>query len=374
MEIIPESVQAPIVYAGFWRRFAAFLIDCVVLACIEFVFLFIFFLIFHQADGGAVAGFSVVWIGYFSWAESSKHQGTPGKRMMGLTVTDLSNKRISFWRAFGRTLAKLLSWVILMIGFFMAGFTEKKQGLHDIIAGTLVVKDRPAKKIASIFFIAIIVLIVGGCVFGYLRTRPSGLMQKISLEDIATIAIPSYLSPAYNPGYDDPDVTSPADRIAKLRTLTDSNLTYQFTGESFSNFEGSSEAYPERLAVTFYKDGNMGSESDYIEYLGSLPDEELEDPIIQNIDFRNTQETIQGPYTIATTYFTYEESDTWSDLKRGENVVILTDPSRNVRIFFMARDGWYNKADLIKQAVKVADSLSVNQPALDTLFSSLKHS
>jgi uncharacterized RDD family membrane protein YckC len=57
-----------------------------------------------------------------------------------LKVTDLEGRRISFARATGRHFAKLLSGFILMIGFIMAGFTQRKQALHDMIAGTLVVR------------------------------------------------------------------------------------------------------------------------------------------------------------------------------------------------------------------------------------------
>ena len=60
---------------------------------------------------------------------------------LGLKVTDLQGKRISFARATGRHFAKLLSGMILLIGYIMAGLTERKQALHDMIAGTLVVRE-----------------------------------------------------------------------------------------------------------------------------------------------------------------------------------------------------------------------------------------
>ena len=72
--------------------------------------------------------------------ESSVYQATLGKMMLGLRVTDLHGKRISIGRAVGRYFAKILSAVILCIGFIMAAFTQKKQALHDLIAGTLVVR------------------------------------------------------------------------------------------------------------------------------------------------------------------------------------------------------------------------------------------
>ncbi len=68
-------------------------------------------------------------------------QGTVGKKILGLRVTDLNGNRVSFGRASGRFFGKIVSGFTLMIGYIMAGFTEKKQALHDMIAGCLVVKS-----------------------------------------------------------------------------------------------------------------------------------------------------------------------------------------------------------------------------------------
>ena len=77
---------------------------------------------------------------YFALMESSSKQATLGKMALGIRVTDVNGNRIGFGRATGRHFAKILSGLILGIGFLMAAFTEKKQALHDMIAGTLVVK------------------------------------------------------------------------------------------------------------------------------------------------------------------------------------------------------------------------------------------
>lgn len=82
---------------------------------------------------------AVFWL-YFAVWESSRSQATPGKMIFGLVVTDTEGDPISFWRATGRTLGKYLSALIFLIGFIMAAFTEKKQALHDLIAGCLVLK------------------------------------------------------------------------------------------------------------------------------------------------------------------------------------------------------------------------------------------
>lgn len=88
-----------------------------------------------------IAAFSIMagWL-YAAGMESSSYQATLGKMALGLKVTDLRCNRISFARATGRHFAKWLSALILMIGFIMVAFTERKQGLHDMLAGTLVVK------------------------------------------------------------------------------------------------------------------------------------------------------------------------------------------------------------------------------------------
>ena len=81
------------------------------------------------------------WI-YEASMESSARQATVGKMALALKVTDLEGRRISFARASGRHFAKYISGMILLIGYIMAGFTERKQALHDMIAGTLVVRTQ----------------------------------------------------------------------------------------------------------------------------------------------------------------------------------------------------------------------------------------
>ena len=80
---------------------------------------------------------------YLTRLESSPIKATFGKKIMGIVVTDLNGNPISFGRANVRYFAKIFSLITLLIGFIMTAFTKKKQGLHDIIAGTLVVKKKP---------------------------------------------------------------------------------------------------------------------------------------------------------------------------------------------------------------------------------------
>lgn len=86
---------------------------------------------------GGTIGLLGSWI-YEAAMESSSKQATIGKMALGLKVTDMEGRRISFARASGRHFAKFISGMILLVGYIMAGFTQRKQALHDMIAGTLV--------------------------------------------------------------------------------------------------------------------------------------------------------------------------------------------------------------------------------------------
>jgi uncharacterized RDD family membrane protein YckC len=134
-------------YAGFWKRFAACLLDAIVTTVGGFVIGFIigFILVAGGTNDtkvleavGNLLGILISWL-YYTVMESSSTQGTLGKMALGIKVTDLAGNRISFGRATGRYFSKILSAFLLMIGFIMIAFTEKKQGLHDMIAGCLVV-------------------------------------------------------------------------------------------------------------------------------------------------------------------------------------------------------------------------------------------
>lgn len=79
----------------------------------------------------------IVWL-YYTLMESSSKQATLGKMALGLVVTDMEGKRISLLRATGRHFGKMVSFMTMMVGFILAGITPRKQALHDIIAGCLV--------------------------------------------------------------------------------------------------------------------------------------------------------------------------------------------------------------------------------------------
>ncbi|MCD4745496.1 MAG: RDD family protein [Bacteroidales bacterium] len=132
-------------YAGFWLRFLAYFIDSIILGII--------FTILYAIIGAMMylqlylflpfvipSLFLSSWL-YFSIFESSKSQATVGKMALSIKVTDEKGNRILFGKATGRYFGKIISVIILYFGFFMAGWTEKKQALHDIMANTLVIKS-----------------------------------------------------------------------------------------------------------------------------------------------------------------------------------------------------------------------------------------
>ena len=145
-------------YAGFWRRVAAVILDGLIVGVVTVPLT----LAFGDGDGYADAARSsaassisavVTWL-YSALMESSAKQATVGKMALGIIVTDLEGRRIGFGKATGRHFAKILSALILGIGFIMVAFTQRKQGLHDILAGTLVIRGQapsvPATSIPTL--------------------------------------------------------------------------------------------------------------------------------------------------------------------------------------------------------------------------------
>jgi uncharacterized RDD family membrane protein YckC len=135
------------VYAGFWLRYFAYMIDGIILGIVFFAlglslgYLFpdMFETEFKAQLFGNLIEALIGWA-YFALLESSEEQGTYGKRILGLKVVDENYQRMTLGRATGRHFAKILSTITLLFGYIMAGFTEKKQALHDIVAKTYVIK------------------------------------------------------------------------------------------------------------------------------------------------------------------------------------------------------------------------------------------
>jgi uncharacterized RDD family membrane protein YckC len=163
---IPGYTPVPVLpegyYGGFWIRVAAYLIDhicmAVVLTPIALIMVFPALMKIvqqaqqHEEPGpemiaaifGAMGFYFVIaiagqWL-YEALLTSSAWQGTIGKRVLRLKVTDDSGNRISFARASGRFFAKILSGMAMYVGFIMVAFMERKRGLHDVICSTQVLR------------------------------------------------------------------------------------------------------------------------------------------------------------------------------------------------------------------------------------------
>ena len=140
-------------YAGFWKRLGAFLIDFCILAFAVIVVILLSIKIVNVSlmDLKKTSGMFNLMALIFNWLyyasmESSECQATLGKMAWGICVTDLDGKRISFGRATGRHFGKILSGLIIFFGYFMIAFTRQKQALHDMMAGTLVVNKALASS------------------------------------------------------------------------------------------------------------------------------------------------------------------------------------------------------------------------------------
>lgn len=155
-------------YGGFWIRLVAYIIDSIIVTVLFFILVFILsmvgivdyswiaefeaaaqadvepdpavFMAMMQAMGIIyLLGFLVAWL-YEALLTGSAMQATPGKMVFGLRVTTVDGQQIGFGRATGRFFGKIVSGVILYVGFIMIAFTERKQGLHDMMASTVVVR------------------------------------------------------------------------------------------------------------------------------------------------------------------------------------------------------------------------------------------
>jgi uncharacterized RDD family membrane protein YckC len=159
------AVSRGFTYAGFWLRFLAALIDGLIMGVATGVLLVPVFMLggfASRVDGLAdrrghpdpailigligmivvlgVVALLIQWL-YHAYLESGEKQGTWGKQVLGIYVTDLTGRPVTFGRASGRFFSKLITGMIpLGIGYIMAGFTERKQALHDMIASCLVLR------------------------------------------------------------------------------------------------------------------------------------------------------------------------------------------------------------------------------------------
>ncbi|MDY0021511.1 RDD family protein [Arenimonas caeni] len=201
------AAQAPVatdidhvVDAGFIRRLGAFIIDNMLLGTAYYAVLMVGMVVMAVAvagatDGGAVAAtgavlmalaYAVMSYFYYVGMERSKLQATVGKLALGIKVVDADGRRLGWGKASARWAGSLVSYLILYFGFFMAGWTRRKQALHDLMAGTYVVDkwaytEQPGRQKEGVngAVVAVVALVlVGGAV--------------MVLGILAAIAIPAY--------------------------------------------------------------------------------------------------------------------------------------------------------------------------------------
>jgi uncharacterized RDD family membrane protein YckC len=165
-----------VVYAGFWKRYAAYFVDSIVVGMINFPVSLILNLI-GAASGNETLGLAmsllavlsgfVIGVCYFAGFHASRGGATLGKMAVGIKVVRSDGERITFLRGVGRYFGFVLSSLILFIGFIMAAFTERKQALHDMLCDTLVVDkwaftDNAEFQERGLGTVTIVILVISG--------------------------------------------------------------------------------------------------------------------------------------------------------------------------------------------------------------------
>lgn len=156
MEILNEEKKYN--YGGFWVRFVASIIDGIVIYIIHSISALVFFgtmfpmpqdpesMQLEYFFSGQYMGYSIfsllLDVVYYAGMQSSSKQATIGKMAFDLKVVRTDGSRITFLRGVGRYFSKIVSAIILMIGYIMAAFDSRKQALHDKIADTMVIYEK----------------------------------------------------------------------------------------------------------------------------------------------------------------------------------------------------------------------------------------
>lgn len=165
-------VATELVYAGFWKRFAALFIDGLIISLVSILIIVILGLLLGMQFGVMMGLFYLVIFGgsayYFTTMESGEHSATYGKRWLNLRVLDMEGKRLSKGRALVRWLAHGLSNITCYIGYLIQPFTERQQALHDIVSATTVVDDKPNSSATGLIVTLIAGTLVVFAVFGIL--------------------------------------------------------------------------------------------------------------------------------------------------------------------------------------------------------------
>jgi uncharacterized RDD family membrane protein YckC len=146
-------VVARVTYGGFWRRFVAALLDTIILyfpaATVRVVLGLSATGMFDPETAASWVATTFEFVLDFIYATAflcSSARGTLGMQVMDLHVTDLNGDRISFARAAGRYFATLLSILTFGVGYLIQLFTPRRQTLHDLVSGTVVVRPKPTRE------------------------------------------------------------------------------------------------------------------------------------------------------------------------------------------------------------------------------------
>jgi uncharacterized RDD family membrane protein YckC len=183
--------MAEATYGGFWIRTLAYAADLSILTLALLVLAVPF--VFMGSAGMALYSLiaAIGPVAYFAWLTASKRQSTFGKQLCALKVQHAgSAERISLLRSIGRELAKFVSAAVLFIGFLLAAFTQRKQGLHDTLASTVVVRDGPPRIVLAtlvalagvVIPVIVIPLMFAGMFAGLMAMLMGGMMGEMEVK------------------------------------------------------------------------------------------------------------------------------------------------------------------------------------------------
>jgi len=273
------TASADVVYAGFWRRAGAFVLDSLILSLGCYAVLAIAFVALLSNGVGTdwnaenppawvigayfavVALYYLVAALYYSLQESSVHQASVGKRALGIKVTDMQGGRLTRGKALTRWFSATLSYLTLYIGFLMSAFTKRKQALHDVVATTLVVDrwaytehtERQQRHVGALAIVLGLVL---------------ALIPVLAI--LAAIAIPAYQDYVYR--------AKTAEALIEVQTLQGAVESFRDTHarcpENGDTGIGPSASYAGKYVVGIeagsFDSGNCGLQATFAEAAGPL--------------------------------------------------------------------------------------------------------
>lgn len=258
----PQTQVSQIGYAGFWLRFLALALDTLIITVIIAIPIKIIIVIAGISLGEDPAHLSTgftffetglgllqIALSYFYFIVlTNRNQATIGKRLLGLRVVAEGGAPLSVGKiAFRETIGKLISALILFIGYLMAAFTGKKQALHDKMVGSVVISNPAERKtwafVTSIVLVVLYFLLVVIAILGILasvtlvslnvaRNKTIDVTVKSDLSNIRTQAEYIYYSTGNNSGFskvcEDPTVTQTmahAESFVKEKGTCNANRT-----------------------------------------------------------------------------------------------------------------------------------------------------